>query len=72
MLQSVKYVINDTKNTDVCLWLYNVVTYVEKVLGNFVGVGNQSEFVTLKLKEVLFPIYEFSPYEQFSSNKLLS
>jgi hypothetical protein len=36
----------------------------------FVGVGNQSEFVTLKLMGISFSIYEFSPYEQFSLNEL--
>lgn len=36
----------------------------------FVGVLHQSEFFTLKLVDILFPVYEFSPYEPFSSKEL--
>jgi hypothetical protein len=32
----------------------------------FLGVGNQSEFFTLKLMGISFSIHEFSSYEQFS------
>jgi hypothetical protein len=41
----------------------------EKYWVTFLGVGNQSEFFTLKLREISFSIYEFSPYEQLSSNE---
>jgi hypothetical protein len=32
--------------------------------------GKWSEFFTLKLTEISFSIYEFSPYEQLPSNEL--
>jgi hypothetical protein len=38
----------------------------------FLGAGNQPEFFTLKLMGILFLIYEFSPYEQFSLSELHS
>jgi hypothetical protein len=38
----------------------------------FLGVGNKSEFFTLKLMGMSFSIYEFSPYKLFSSNELRS
>jgi hypothetical protein len=44
----------------------------EKYWVIFLGVGNQSEFFKLKLMGISFSIYEFSPYEQFSSNELRS
>jgi hypothetical protein len=39
----------------------------EKYRMIFLRAGSQSEFFTLKLMEM--PIYEFSPYEQFSRNE---
>jgi hypothetical protein len=35
-------------------------------------VGNQSEFFILKLMEISFSIYKFSPYEQFLWNEFRS
>jgi hypothetical protein len=42
------------------------------MLGDFSGVGNQSEFFTVILMGISFSIYEFSPFVQFSSNELRS
>jgi hypothetical protein len=44
----------------------------EKYWVIFLVVGNQSEFFALKLMGISLSIYEFSIYEQFSSNELRS
>jgi hypothetical protein len=54
------------------LWLYSILAYVGKILGDFFGNREPVRIFTMKLIEFSFSIYEFSPYEQFSSNELRS
>jgi hypothetical protein len=55
-------------------YFYDCVVFwrVGKVLGDYSGVGNQSEYITLKLMGISLSLDEFSPYDQFSSNELRS
>jgi hypothetical protein len=45
-------------------------TYIKTAEDFFLGLANESATFTHEVIEVLFSIYEFSPYEQFSWNKL--